>query len=83
MSCEGRIKPGNERAYIIVDAINEAINSNKKISFQYFRYNVRKEKKSSEMASRTLLHRCTLFGTVIVIIWLVYIITSNDSVAFA
>lgn len=45
VSCEGRIKPGNERAYIIVDAINEAINSNKKISFQYFRYNVRKEKK--------------------------------------
>lgn len=30
VSCEGRIKPGNERAYIIVDAINEAINSNKK-----------------------------------------------------
>ena len=45
VSCEGRIKPGNERIYLIVDAINEAINSNKKISFQYFQYNVRKEKK--------------------------------------
>ncbi len=45
MSCEGRIKPGNERIYLIVDTINEAINKNKKISFQYFRYNVRKEKK--------------------------------------
>lgn len=45
VSCEGRIKPGNERIYIIIDSINEAINSNKKISFQYFRYNVRKEKK--------------------------------------
>ena len=30
VSCEGRIKLGNERVYIIVDAINEAINSNKK-----------------------------------------------------
>lgn len=45
VSCEGRIKPGNECAHIIIDTINEAINSNKKISFQYFRYNVRKEKK--------------------------------------
>ena len=45
VSCEGRIKPGNERIYIIIDAINDAINNNKKISFQYFEYNVRKEKK--------------------------------------
>lgn len=45
VSCEGRIKPGNERIYIIIDAINDAINKNKKISFQYFQYNVRKEKK--------------------------------------
>ena len=45
VSCEGRIKPGNERIYLIVDTINEAINQNKKISFQYFKYNVRKEKK--------------------------------------
>ncbi len=44
VSCEGRIKPGNERIYIIIDAINNAINANKKISFQYFRYNDRKEK---------------------------------------
>lgn len=45
VSCEGRIKPGNERIYLIVDAINEAINKRKKISFQYFQYNVRKEQK--------------------------------------
>ncbi len=45
VSCEGRIKPGNERIYLIVDAINDAINANKKISFQYFHYNVRKEQK--------------------------------------
>lgn len=44
VSCEGRIKPGNERVYIIIDAINEAINANEKISFKYFRYNVQKEK---------------------------------------
>ena len=44
VSCEGRIKPGNERVYIIVDAINEAINANKKIAFKYFRYNAKKEK---------------------------------------
>lgn len=44
VSCEGRIKPGNERVYLILDAINEAINMNKKISFQYFRYNAHKEK---------------------------------------
>ena len=41
--CERRIKPGNERVLLIVDAINEAINAKKKISFQYFRYNERKE----------------------------------------
>lgn len=44
VSCEGRIKHGNERVYLIIDAINDAINSNKKISFQYFQYNEHKEK---------------------------------------
>ena len=44
VSCEGRIKPGNEKIYLIIDAINEAINTNKQISFQYFQYNIRKEK---------------------------------------
>lgn len=45
VSCEGRVKSGNERIYLIVDAINEAINTNKKISFQYFQYDVRKQRK--------------------------------------
>lgn len=49
ITCEGRIKPDNEKIYLIVDAINQAINEDKKISFQYFQYNVRKEK--------TLKHR--------------------------
>lgn len=45
VSCEGRIKSGNERIYLIIDTINDAINKNKQISFQYFQYNVRKEQK--------------------------------------
>lgn len=44
VSCEGRIKHGNERVYLIIDTINEAINSNRKISFQYFKFNEYKEK---------------------------------------
>lgn len=45
ISVEGRIKPGNEKIYHIVETINEAINKGKKISFECFKYNVRKEKK--------------------------------------
>lgn len=42
---EDRIRPENESIYVIVDAINEAINTSKKISFQYFQYSVNKKKK--------------------------------------
>lgn len=42
---EGRIRQENERIYYNIDAINEAVNSQKKISFQYFQYDVRKEQK--------------------------------------
>ncbi len=41
---EGRIKPGNEHIYYIVDAINDAIKAGKKISFKYFQYDKNKEK---------------------------------------
>lgn len=41
--CENRVKPGNEKIYLIIDAINEAINKNKKIAFQYFRYDANKK----------------------------------------
>ena len=41
--CENRVKPGNEKVYLIIDAINEAINENKKISFQYFHYDENKK----------------------------------------
>lgn len=42
---EGRIKQENERIYYNIDSINEAINAGKKVSFQYFQYDVRKEQK--------------------------------------
>lgn len=42
--CEGRIRTDNEKILLIIDAVNEAINNKKKICFQYFKYNVRKEK---------------------------------------
>lgn len=45
ISVEGRIKPDNEKVYLIVETINEAINKGKKISFEYFKYNEKKEKK--------------------------------------
>ena len=41
---EGRIKTANESIYYSVDAIHEAINGNHKIAFQYFDWNVDKEK---------------------------------------
>lgn len=43
---EGRIKSGNENIYYIVDMVNTAINNKKQISFQYFSFNVRKQKKA-------------------------------------
>lgn len=41
---ESRIKPHNERSFYIVDAINTAINKNRKIKFTYYDYNINKEK---------------------------------------
>ena len=39
----GRIKTMNESIYYTVDAIHNAIAQNKKIRFQYFQWNVKKE----------------------------------------
>ena len=39
----GRIKPMNESIYYTVDAIHNAITENKKIKFQYYQWNVKKE----------------------------------------
>ena len=39
----GRIKAMNESIYYLVDMLHEAINTDRQIRFQYFRWNVRKE----------------------------------------
>lgn len=43
IAVEGRIKRDNESILLIIDAINEAINFDKKISFLYFKYDARKK----------------------------------------
>ncbi len=45
ISVEDRIKYDNESIFLIIDGINEAINAGKKVSFLYFKYDVRKEQK--------------------------------------
>ena len=40
----GRIKPENERIYLVVDAIHRAINRERQISFVYYEYNERRER---------------------------------------
>ncbi len=45
ITVEGRIKSENEKAFYILDRINEAIDKNCKVSFQYADYNNRKYKK--------------------------------------
>lgn len=42
---ERRMKSGNEQIYYIVDAINDAINAGKQISFKYFRYDEEKNRR--------------------------------------
>ena len=44
VSCEGRIKTHNEKTLLIVDSINEAINTNRQISFTYFKYDSNKHR---------------------------------------
>lgn len=43
-----RIKTDNEQIYYIVDAINDAINEGKQISFQYYDYSGLKKKSLEE-----------------------------------
>lgn len=42
---ENRIKATNEKVYYIMEALNDAINAQKKVSFQYYSFNVLKEQK--------------------------------------
>lgn len=44
ITVEGRVKSENEKAFYILDRINEAIDKNCKVSFQYADYNNRKHK---------------------------------------
>ena len=44
VTVEGRVKSENEKAYYILDAINNAIDKNCKICFQYTEYSSRKRK---------------------------------------
>lgn len=44
ITVEGRVKSENEKAFYILDRINEAIEKGCKISFQYADYNIRKRK---------------------------------------
>lgn len=41
---DGQIKKENEQVFLIIDAINDAINKKKKISFQKAEYNIKKER---------------------------------------
>lgn len=41
---ENRVRNGNKKLFLIIDAIHEAIEKNCQISFYYFRYNEKKEK---------------------------------------
>ena len=42
VSVEHRIKRDNEQIYQIIDSINDAINLGRKISFRYFKYDIKK-----------------------------------------
>jgi len=42
---DGRIKTENGRTYLIIDAINDAINAGKKISFQMVEYDIKRQLK--------------------------------------
>ena len=41
---EGRVRTTNEKTCLIIDAVNSAINTRKKISFRYFTYDTNKKK---------------------------------------
>ncbi len=44
ISIAGRIKAGNEQIYYIMDALNDAINSRRKVSFRYFEFDGNKRR---------------------------------------
>ena len=55
-----RVKSDNERGYYIVDAINEAIDTKRKISFCYTDYDINKNRQLAN--TRTSMTRCREFS---------------------
>lgn len=55
----GRIKTMNESIYYTVDAIHKAISENKKIKFQYYQWNVKKE---MELRHNGVWYHISLWG---------------------
>ena len=43
-SAEGRVRTTNEKTCLIIDAVNTAINTRKKIAFRYYTYDAKKKK---------------------------------------
>ena len=67
ISVERRIKTDNEKVLFIIDAVNDAINLGKKIRFQYFEYNVKKNANRVWMVIIIESVHIGLYGTVTII----------------
>ena len=55
-----RVKAGNEQIYYIMDALNEAINTKRKVWFLYFEYDGKKRKKLKNNGKPYVLSPYTL-----------------------
>ena len=60
ISISDRVKTGNEQLYYIMDALNEAINRKRKVSFLYFEYHAGKKKKLRNEGEPYILSPYTL-----------------------
>ena len=72
----GRIKTMNESIYYTVDAIHNAISENKKIKFQYYQWNVKKE---MELRHGIISVHGDFHGMMKITIWSVMIQKRNRS----
>ncbi len=60
ISIADRVKAGNEQIYYIMDALNEAINTKRKVRFLYFEYDGKKRKKLKNNGKPYVLSPYTL-----------------------
>ena len=60
ISLADRVKAGNEQIYYIMDALNEAINTGKKVRFLYFEFTAGKRKKLKNDGEPYILSPYTL-----------------------